>query len=355
MNNKTVSQSATYLDTYFYLAQALLKNYYENIDLGSCHTIRQKWIHPNVVDCMSKKIEQKRYMCTSIKETKENYQLRFTLLSFMESKVFIELKVLTEASFCYTGCNIPSGFGQVSNLIFHPYNQGGRVVDWYLDDDYDHPFPGKHLGIPDTMTTFNAVTASAMLHSLDKKKIVSYALNNAKSSSPASGGLNVPYYDFSQISGNYDCTNFVSHALLAGGAVPYHTGGKGISSTGWYYVNLNTRSSSWSGVPYLHSFIINNKIKGPAGHSFSYERFDMRDGYPYEKGDILQFYSSSYGNWRHSTIVTGYYMAGDSNEYQRGALVTGRTSNGSYNYNTIAETIYPGDRKRIIKLSGYYH
>lgn len=31
----------------------------------------------------------------------------------------------------------------------------------------------------------------------------------------------IHYYDFSQLNNNYDCTNFVSHALLAGGATPY--------------------------------------------------------------------------------------------------------------------------------------
>lgn len=72
----------------------------------------------------------------------------------------------------------------------------------------------------------------------------------------------MPYYDFSKIKNNYDCTNFVSHALLAGGAKPYKpSGATGIIGTGWYYTNLDNRSSSWSGVSYLYSFLTSNRKK----------------------------------------------------------------------------------------------
>ena len=144
----------------------------------------------------------------------------------------------------------------------------------------------------------------------------------------------------------------MSHALLAGGAIVYDTGGSGISSTGWYYPNLSNRSSSWSGVTHLYSFLVNNTTKGPAGTSIDYRTFNWYGTHPYEQGDILQFYSTSYGDWRHSTIITEFYETNQVNVV--GALVTGRSAAGSYNNNQKAEEIYPGQAKRVIKLKGYY-
>lgn len=112
------------------------------------------------------------------------------------------------------------------------------------------------------------------------------------------------YYDFSSITNNYDCTNLISHAMLAGGAAIYDTGKGGISSTGRYYRNINNRSSSWSGVTSIYSFLISNSTKGPAGKYVPYSTIHLPSTrvFPYNAGDIMQFYSTSYGNWRHTTI-----------------------------------------------------
>lgn len=58
-----------------------------------------------------------------------------------------------------------------------------------------------------------------------------WARHNYDKSSPTSSTLSVSYYDFSQISGTFDCTNFASHALLAGGAVMHDYGNCGIQGT----------------------------------------------------------------------------------------------------------------------------
>lgn len=87
---------------------------------------------------------------------------------------------------------------------------------------------------------------------LNKVAIVNWAKYNALATDIKSGNSNqVPeYYDFSNMSGNYDCTNFASHAILAGGAPMYNNDDK---SSGWYYVDAITGnySHSWSGVPKL--------------------------------------------------------------------------------------------------------
>lgn len=181
---------------------------------------------------------------------------------------------------------------------------------------------------------------------LDRTSIVNYARNNFNKRKPASGNDIVPYYDFSQIPGNYDCTNFVSHALLAGGATVYDTGDP---ATGWYYWDLSNRSYSWSGVISLYDFLINNDIKGPSGRGIPYDVFNKNEEKPYEIGDILQFHNGQV--WRHSTIITGFYYVNRNNI---GALVTGRTSPKSYNNNQKASNIYSGAAKRVIKLGLNY-
>lgn len=204
-------------------------------------------------------------------------------------------------------------------------------------------------------STAQVANTSATLRSLNKKNIATYARNNYNKSSPTSGGSGVNYYDFSDISGNWDCTNFVSHALLAGGAVTYDTNGTGIASTGWYYRNLSNRSSSWSGVTFLHNFLVNNTTKGPTGSSINYTTFHyFNSTHPYQIGDILQFYQSgTFNNWRHSTIITEFYETSQTNVV--GALVTGRTNKTTYNNNQKAAEVYPGEDKRVIKLAGYYN
>ena len=200
-------------------------------------------------------------------------------------------------------------------------------------------------------------TNARSLHSLSRMNIVSWATTNCNKTYPVSGNPDITYYyDFSQIPGNYDCTNFVSHALLAGGAVMYNTGGASggnPSSTGWYFVSTSDRSCSWSGVPYLYDFLTTNTTQGPSGQYMAYSIIYLVSGnIIYQSGDILQFKNDA-GIWRHSTIVTGYGMISGSITSVE-ALVTGRSDTTHYNLNQRASEIYPGNDKRVIELLGYY-
>lgn len=183
--------------------------------------------------------------------------------------------------------------------------------------------------------------------SLNYTAIKNWARQNFNKANPSSGGSGVPYYDFSKIKNNYDCTNFVSHALLAGGAKPYKpSGATGIIGTGWYYTNLDNRSSSWSGVSYLYSFLTSNRKKGPGGSASVY----TTNGGTKKVGEILQFSDGT--KWVHSTIITGFR---DGSTAQKNyALVTGRTSATSRNDNKDASTMWPNKPKRtIIALKNY--
>lgn len=177
---------------------------------------------------------------------------------------------------------------------------------------------------------------------LDRIDIKNWARDNYNKNDPVSSSSSVPYYDFSEIPGAYDCTNFVSHALLAGGATLHDKGQSGITgSDQWYYRDLSNRSSSWSGVNELYQFLTRsnpgNSNKGPYGTE---KALTYANAYT---GDIVQGHNGT--RWRHSTVVT---------KFENGKVyVTGGTADGVYNDNQLATTIY--GTQRLIHLEGNYN
>ena len=98
---------------------------------------------------------------------------------------------------------------------------------------------------------------------------------------------NPSYYDFNDLGG--DCTNFVSQCLYAGSGIMNYT-----PNTGWYYISINNRSPSWTGVPFLYDFLVNNQSVGPFGRVVEY--------WQTEPGDIVQLGRSN-GEFYHSMII----------------------------------------------------
>lgn len=67
------------------------------------------------------------------------------------------------------------------------------------------------------------------------------------------------YYDYDQIGG--DCTNFASQCLYAGTGVMNYT-----PTFGWYYIDANNKSPSWTGVQYFYDFLVRSEpTPGPFG------------------------------------------------------------------------------------------
>lgn len=179
--------------------------------------------------------------------------------------------------------------------------------------------------------------------SLSKNGIANYARDYCRSNSPPSGNPLYPYLDMGNSGG--DCTNFVSHSLLAGGASQYNNGNL---YTGWYCLSWSNRSSSWSYVTALRNYLTRSAATpGPYGRTNQYYVFDERNGYPYARGDLLQHGSSSSIS-THSTVVTGMYQYYSYSPYYLGALVCGRTRAGQYNYQQKAETVLSPSAYRIL-------
>jgi hypothetical protein len=122
-----------------------------------------------------------------------------------------------------------------------------------------------------------------------KKQVISYNRKNAvRYAHRWAFGRNPRYYDFSNIGG--DCTNFASQTIYAGSGIMNYK-----KDIGWYYININNRSPSWTGVNFLYDFIINNTSKGPFA-----EETDVKYIQP---GDIIQLSFNLPNNFNHSPVV----------------------------------------------------
>ncbi len=352
----------------------MIVEFYENKDLGYQNDLSKKMDQP-IKAYLDDKASTHQYVIELYGTQKENYKVNVDLLekSCAGNTASFQFKVnltynLIGLSDTKTTVNevVEVVYDINRNLItdfYTPYN----YYDMYVrDEDYDDQGVNstQQSFVVGNVTTsrqeslrakidevYEAEVVNAPLNNtpslrfsyLNSSNIVSYARDNYYKAQPDSGNGSVTYYDFSEISGNWDCTNFVSHALLAGGANVYDTGGSGISGTGWYYRNINDRSSSWSSVNALYNFLTTNtKSNTPRGISQMYSTNTGAWG----TGDVMQFQDPSDGVWWHSTIITvKNYSSDGARAY---ALVTGRTNDYSNNDNQPAEEIYPGGYKRTI-------
>ena len=138
-----------------------------------------------------------------------------------------------------------------------------------------------------------------MIKKYDRLKAKEYAKKWAFSRNPK-------YYAFDNIGG--DCTNFVSQCIFAGGGIMKYT-----PEIGWYYINSNQRSPSWTGVKYLYNFLINNSGVGPFAKEISPIQSEI--------GDIIQL--GNLNRFYHSLIIVEkdnseiYVAAHNFNAYLR--------------------------------------
>ncbi|MVB09584.1 putative amidase domain protein [Caprobacter fermentans] len=110
--------------------------------------------------------------------------------------------------------------------------------------------------------------------SYDREKTVAYARQWATSRNPK-------YYSFDGMGG--DCTNFASQCVFAGcGVMNYQ------KDTGWYYNSPGDRTASWSGVEYLHDFLVGNH--GPGPFAVETDPSGIRPGDLVQLGNGARFY-----------------------------------------------------------------
>lgn len=116
-----------------------------------------------------------------------------------------------------------------------------------------------------------------------RERAVAYAKKYAFGQNPIFG-------NFRGIGGN--CTNFVSQSIYAGSCVMNYT-----PTFGWYYISLDDRSPSWTGVQFFYNFIVENKGVGPFGRPASADEM--------ETGDVIQLGNNEEGFY-HTLLVVGF-------------------------------------------------
>lgn len=99
---------------------------------------------------------------------------------------------------------------------------------------------------------------------------------------------NPNYFHFDGIGG--DCTNFISQCLLAGGCKMNYD-----KYYGWFYINKDNRSPSWTSVKYLQRFLLSNKSPGIKAKILPIEQLKI--------GDIIQIRQNP-NEFNHTVIIT---------------------------------------------------
>ena len=132
------------------------------------------------------------------------------------------------------------------------------------------------------------------------------------------------FANFAGIGGN--CTNFVSQCIYAGSCEMNYK-----PIFGWYFISLDDRSPSWSGVEYFYNFIIENADVGPFGRVATSDEL--------ENGDVIQLARNDEGYY-HTLLVVGF----DGEDI----LVAAQTDNA---YARPLST-YDYDYARYIKILG---
>ena len=100
-------------------------------------------------------------------------------------------------------------------------------------------------------------------------------------------GRNPKYYNFDPVGG--DCTNFVSQCIYAGCKQMNYN-----RINGWYYINGNNKSPSWTGVEFLYKFLTTNNNLGPKGEETTIDKLEI--------GDVVQLSFNGH-IFSHSLIV----------------------------------------------------
>ncbi len=390
----------------FSIAQQVLQRYYQAANCLTDADFSQFIVDENLSQYVETKLAIEQYPVEQLNMGIHNYQSDFQLLDWKTtSEDALLLDIGVRLTFSYANDTSKSGKGESVQLLFTKQNGNYRIVDWcannlvdlecrgsadtqatalsaqsssnhvldrleqhweyvqtYIDGLLDGTNPELAGGASFSATTqgysVSAVpsdtvltAAKASVQSLDRFDMGYYAIENCDKVNPARGSAEAPdYYDFSKIAGNYDCTNFASHVLLSGGACMYKTSSSG---TGWYYNGMGKgRSYSWSGVPYLYSFLVGNSTKGPFGTALAFSYPTMQN-IPYYLGDIIQVAPANSSTFGHTVVVSSMYVSNPVVDPK----ICSRTSSTSYNKDIrFSHSPYAATnrQKRVVRLDGYY-
>ena len=144
-------------------------------------------------------------------------------------------------------------------------------------------------------------------------------------------GRNPLFYDYEKLGG--DCTNFASQCVYAGSKIMNYT-----PTYGWYYLDANNKSPSWTGVPYFYNFMTrSDESAGPIAIETTIDQI--------QPGDVVQL-SFTGEDWNHTPVIVQV-----SDPYPHGILVAAHSYDAdnrplsSYQYKNIRYLHFIGVRK----------
>ena len=101
--------------------------------------------------------------------------------------------------------------------------------------------------------------------------------------------------------------------------------------TGWFYINANDRTASWTGVEYFYRFLVGNDGPGPFAEETDLKKLEI--------GDFVQLGRET-GDFYHTPVVVGFS--------RRGPLVA------AHSYDAYRRPLfsYSFDRLRCLHILG---
>ncbi len=108
-------------------------------------------------------------------------------------------------------------------------------------------------------------------------------------------GRNPLFMNYTGLGG--DCTNFVSQCLLAGCCRMNYT-----PVFGWFYIDGDNRTASWTGVEFFYNFLVGNEGVGPYASEVEEEGVQI--------SDIVQLQNDA-GDYYHTLFVCGFSADGE--------------------------------------------
>lgn len=305
-NPKTISFSQTKEDHVKKILQGYFENKWEEEKQGI--VIENKYIMPNslqmIYDNLQSELNYK--WCKGIKESIEWYNVDVNVNSIKIVDDLLELDVNNKVTFKYKDAEETSSLDE--HHIVYLNNKSENVLverDIYNDllsdestIDIEKNFSNKqefeqyiNEKISEVISNLKTVNDDIEKYKCDMQKNVQDNHNQIQGISGMQnrelyGGYNgstAASWARSHVNDSedysVDCTNFVSKALRAGG---FPTDGT------WYY-----HSNAWIRVIELRNWLLNR--------GYASESVGMAYG---KKGDVIQLYNASRGEWRHSVIIT---------------------------------------------------
>ena len=349
-------------EDYFLFAADVIEDYYRNRENCEFNQLTSK-IDNAALDLLEAKIEMTRYKADKLDIVRNNYDVEVIPVLedewvYSNNSVLMKLQVLR--TWNYDNCNEQTSSSELLTVLVSNDDNNLIIEECYIDgectrfgtldidymdslkertannflNDYVNEYKEQCDILAEEYSLKNKNTVSVnkiedntrTVGYFDREAMRDWARNNYNKATPVSSSSSISYYDFSEITNSYDCTNFASHAILAGGATMHDDGASGITGTNqWYFRNINNRSSSWSGVDQLKQFLTrSNPGSNNVGPYAEVKELTYANAY---YGDLVQFHNGTI--WRHTTVVTSY-TGGQ-------IRVTGRTNDYIFDDNILPE------------------